>query len=194
MTANRKAVFLDLQGTLGGEGLGDILTFEFFPNAIAAQKRLSDVGLLCILLTNQSHIAKGYFTMDDFDQFVARCQQELAAGGTGWDAVYCCPHTSADDCDCRKPAPGMVLQAQREFGLALEECYVVGDAGWDIALAAATGCKAVLVMTGLGESSLTEYRHTWSGIEPDYIAEDILDAANWILAQENRAASGEAGE
>ncbi|MFZ9090402.1 MAG: HAD hydrolase-like protein, partial [Planctomycetaceae bacterium] len=71
------------------------------------------------------------------------------------------------------------------LGIDLGRSYVVGDTGkWDMLLARKVGSKAVLVRTGLGESSLSEYRHTWQEIDPDYVAEDVLGAAEWIVAQE----------
>lgn len=179
---SRKAVFLDLQGTLGGDGLGDILSFAFFPFAIPAIKLLNELGLLAIIITNQSHIAKGYFTYDDFEKRIDKLKQELAEHKARIDAIYCCPHGNNDKCSCRKPLPGMILQAQMDFNLGLPECYVIGDAGaWDMAMAKSVECKAILVKTGLGKSSLAEYRDTWSDIEPDYIAEDVLDAVKWIM-------------
>ena len=79
----------------------------------------------------------------------------------------------------------MLLQAQKDLGLDLSECYLIGDRGdADIALARVTGCKAILVRTGLGRSSLGQYRYTWADIEPDYIAQDVLDGARWIVDME----------
>ena len=177
----RAAVFLDLQGTLGGEGLGDIKDFTFFPSAIPAIKLLNDANLLAIVVTNQSHIAKGFFTFEYFSERMEVLKNELYEGGARLDAVYCCPHETQDNCSCEKPKPGMLLEAQKDFNLKLRSCYIVGDAGWDMGLIKTTGCNGVLVRTGLGESSLGEYRHTWENIEPDYIADDILDAVRWII-------------
>ena len=176
------AVFFDLQGTLGGEGLGDILDFSFFPTAIPAIKRVNDAGLLAILVTNQSHIFSGKFSLAQFQQRIEDLQQELALHNAHWDAVYCCPHGTSDNCDCRKPLPGMLYQAARDFHLDLSACYVVGDTGaWDMLLAQAAGCKGILVKTGLGEGSLRAFRHLWADMEADYIAEDVMDAVTWII-------------
>jgi D-glycero-D-manno-heptose 1,7-bisphosphate phosphatase len=180
------AVFLDLQGTLGGDGLGDILDFFFFPSAIPAIKRLNDAGLLAILVTNQSHIASGRFTYAEFENHIARLQSELAQNSARLDAVYCCPHSKADNCACHKPLPGMLLQAAQDYDLNLSTCYVVGDTGaWDMLLAKAVGCKAVLVKTGLGEGSLKAYRHLWANMEADYVAQDVLQAVQWIVEDIN---------
>src|SRR5579871_4985630 len=161
----QRAVFLDLQGTLGGEGLGDILDFAFYPFTAPAVRQLSDAGLRVIVVTNQSRIAKGRFTLDYFNRRMEELQAELQASGATWDSVYCCPHSSTENCACKKPAIGMLLQAQRDFDLDLKRCYVVGDTGlWDMVLAHDAGCKGVLVRTGNGESSLNEFRHTWPNV------------------------------
>lgn len=100
------------------------------------------------------------------------------------DAVYCCPHRTPDICTCQKPKIGMLCQAQKEFGMVLDECFVVGDMGSsDMLMAHAAGCQSVLVLTGVGESSLNEFRHTWAVMEPDFIAADVLEAAHWIGEQ-----------
>ena len=188
--SNRKAVFLDLQGTLGGEGLGDILGFSFYPFSIPAIKLLNEANLLVVVVTNQSHISKGYFTYDDFESRFDELKQELARQGARLDAVYCCPHTTEDGCSCKKPLPGMVLQAQRDLDLDLTECYLVGDVGaWDMVLARLVGCKAVLVRTGLGKGSLGEYRHSWADIEPNLVADNVLEAAQWIVESEKKQRS-----
>jgi histidinol phosphatase-like enzyme len=90
--AGRKAVFLDLQGTLGGEGIGDIRNFSFFSFSADAIKLINDAGLLTIILTNQSHIADGYFTLEYFHERVNELKDELSIKGAYLDGVYCCPH------------------------------------------------------------------------------------------------------
>lgn len=178
------AVFLDLQGTLGGDGLGDILDFTFYPCAFPALRLLKQIGLLTIVVTNQSHIAKGLLTYQEYEERVKELQEGLDTAGAGIDGIYCCPHRTPNTCACQKPKLGMLHQAQREFGMVLRECFVVGDMGSsDMLMAHAAGCKSVLVLTGVGESSLNEFRHTWATVEPDFIATDVLQAAEWISKQ-----------
>ena len=88
----RAAVFLDVQGTLGGEGLGDIRDFTFYPPAIPAVKMLNEANLRAIVVTNQSRIAQGLFTYECFLERMESLKQELREGGARLDAVYCCPH------------------------------------------------------------------------------------------------------
>lgn len=178
------AAFLDLQGTLGGDGFGDVRDFSFFPWSIPAVKLLNEAGLPVIIVTNQSRIAPGLITWQQFEARVDELRAQLAGHGARLDAVYCCPHTDLDGCACRKPLPGLVMQAQRDLGLDLASCYVVGDIGvTDMTMARAAGCHAVLVRTGLGEGSLGAYRHLWAGIEPDFVATDVLEAARWIVGR-----------
>ncbi len=186
--SKQKAAFLDLQGTLGGKGLGDIIDFSFSPFSPLAIKLLNEANLLVIVLTNQSHIAKGYFTYEHFEKRIEELKEKLAEQKAKLDTVYCCPHASDSDCSCRKPSPGLVIQAQKDFDLDVSQSYLVGDTGaWDMLLARSVGCKAILVCTGLGEDSLGEYRHMWKGIKPDFIAKNVLDAARWIVGLEQKS-------
>ena len=179
-----RAVFLDLQGTLGGDGLGDILDFTFYPCTVPALRLFKQTGLLTIVVTNQGHIEKGLLTYQQYEERVKQLQEELDIAGVSIDAVYCCPHRTPNTCACQKPKLGMLHQAQQEFGMALHECFVVGDMGSsDMLMAHAAGCKSVLVLTGVGESSLNEFRHTWAAVEPDFVAADVLQAAEWIGRQ-----------
>lgn len=183
---SNKAVFLDLQGTLGGEGTGDITDFEFYIQSIEAIKLLNKNEILAIVVTNQSHIAKGIITMSDFNNKMDVLKTELRNKNAHFDAVYCCPHGREDNCECKKPKTGMLIQAQRDFNIKLTECYVIGDMGAsDMIMANATGAKGILVRTGVGEGSLTDFRYTWAEVEPEYIADNVLDAVKWILKREN---------
>jgi len=187
--SNRRAVFLDLQGTLGGDGLGDIQDFTFYPCAIPALRLFKQSGLMTVVVTNQGHIEKGLLTYPQYEKRIKELQAELDTAGASVDAVYCCPHRTPGICDCQKPKLGMLHQAQNEFGMALDECFVVGDMGSsDMLMARAAGCKSVLVLTGVGKSSMNEFRHTWATVEPDFIAADVLQAAEWIGRQVEKKA------
>lgn len=185
MNESGKAVFLDLQGTLGGDGLGDIMDFQFFPYSIEAIKLLNKHDILAIVVTNQSHIAREYLTMSDFNNRVEELKKELSKEEAHLDAVYCCPHRNDDNCECKKPLAGMLVQASKEFNIKLEDSYVIGDMGMsDMIMAKTVGAKGILVRTGVGEGSLTTFKHTWSSIEADYVAENILEAVKWVIDME----------
>lgn len=182
--SGKKVVFLDLQGTLGGEGLGDIVDFSFFPFSVDALRLLNQHGLPVIIITNQSHISKGYFTYQDYESKVVELCEQLKAQGVYFDAIYCCPHSEKDNCSCAKPLPGMILQAQKDFDIDISQSYVVGDMGMsDMVLAKNIGAKGILVKTGVGEGSLTTFRYTWEGIEPYYVADNVLDVVKYIIGK-----------
>lgn len=177
-----KAVFLDRDGTIGGNGGGvhpfDFSMYDFAPQAI---KSLNDIGLKVFLFTNQTRVGSGFFTEDELLKGFRMMEEELADHSAFLDGIYYCPHKPVDKCECQKPKIGLLLQAQKTHNLKLDECYVVGDTGSSDMLAAKkAGTKKVLVKTGWGESSLTTYREQWREVEPNYIADDLIDAVNWI--------------
>jgi len=177
------ATFIDFQGTLGGTGLDDISTLDFYPFAVEAVKKLNDHGILVIGLTNQSRIGKGYLTLADYEVKLQQLKDELANHDAHFDAVYCCPHTHADNCACKKPKTGMIGDALSDFDIDIKNSFVIGDMGkLDMVLAKNIGAKGILVLTGVGKGSLNEYRMTWKDIEPDHVAENVLEAVNYILS------------
>lgn len=176
------AVFLDRDGTIGGIGGGvhpyEFSMYEFSPHAI---KKLNELGIKVFLFTNQTRVGRGYFTEEELLEGLERMKGELAEHSAFLDAIYYCPHKPDDNCSCQKPKAGLLLKAKSEYSLNLEQCYNVGDTGSsDMAAAEAVGAKKVLVKTGWGVSSLTKHRHTWQGIEPDAVAEDLVGAVEWI--------------
>lgn len=184
MDTYKRAVFLDMQGTLGGNGLDDISTFAFYPFSINAIKELNENRLLAILITNQSNISRGRISQKDFNDKMIILNEILAEQDAYPDGTYCCPHTREDRCDCKKPLTGLIERASKEHNIDLERSFVIGDMGMnDIVLARNIGAKGILVLTGVGKGSMSEYRDTWAGYEADYIAENVLDAVNWILGE-----------
>jgi D,D-heptose 1,7-bisphosphate phosphatase len=179
---SNKAVFIDLQGTLGGEGKGDIMNFEFYPFAYEAIRKLNNNGYLSIIITNQAHISKGYFTYEDYNFKVGELKSKLLTYGVHIDGIYCCPHMPKDNCSCMKPLPGMIEKAIIDFNIDRSSSYIVGDMGdSDMLLAKNTMMRGVLVRTGGGNDSLSKERHTWATYEPYNISNNILEAVNFIL-------------
>jgi histidinol-phosphate phosphatase family protein len=180
------AAFLDFQGTLGGQGFDDMRGLALFPFTAGAVRRLNERGILAVGITNQSHIAKGELSWEDYHFHLNRIHRELAAAGAHLDGVYCCPHDKADGCSCKKPLPGLTYKAREELDIDLSRSFVVGDMGMsDMLLAKAIGAKGVLVLTGVGEGSLGEFRHTWAEAEADHITPNLDGAVDWILASLN---------
>lgn len=182
MSVLNKAVFLDMQGTLGGTGVDDIRNFDFYPFSIEAIKKLNKNGILAIIITNQSNISRGYLSQEYFDDKMNFLKKRLKEEGAYIDGVYCCPHTREYKCNCKKPLTGLIDMAIQDFNIDFKNSFVVGDMGMsDIILSKKIGAKGVLVLTGGGKGSLTEFRDTWINYEADYIAENVLEAVNWIL-------------
>jgi len=168
-----QAVFIDRDGTIGGTGhFIHPSDFTLYATSQTAINLLKEEGLRVFAFTNQYRIARGEATVQEFeDQFRAY----------GFDQAYICPHV--EECTCRKPKPGMLQDAAEEHQLDLTRCIVIGDVGdTDMLAAHAVGAKKIIVKTGWGAASLTTYRSKWSETEPDYIAEDLLEAVHWIIA------------
>lgn len=187
-----RAVFLDRDGTIIEEVgyLDRPERVEFFPWTIDAIRVLNRAGLAVVLVSNQSGIARGFFSEAVVDDVHRRMSEMLAAGGARIDAYYYCPHHPAGSvaayaqaCRCRKPQPGMIERAVREFGVDPERSFVVGDKWLDVGLARAVGARGVLLRTGYGA---TEERNPPLGLTADLVAENLIEAVSWILKHADR--------
>jgi|GEM_PF-672856 len=179
-----RALFIDLQGTLGGYGLGDISEFEFFDKALDALKKAVKSDYKVFITTNQSAIEKGIITQQQYNEHEQRLLSEMKIEDIVLDGFYCCPHKYTK-CTCKKPLAGLVELASNDHDLLIEESYVIGDMGAsDMMLAKNIGSKSILVQTGVGKGSLNEFRDTWEG-EPTFVATDINDAINYVLGEYN---------
>jgi D-glycero-D-manno-heptose 1,7-bisphosphate phosphatase len=178
----RPAVFLDRDGTISEDVgyLNDVSQFRMFPFAAAAIRRLNDAKLPVIVVTNQSGVGRGMFAESMVHIVHEEMTQQLAAAGAHLTAIYYCPHTSDDDCECRKPKPGMIRQAAREHRVDLGRSFVVGDRYGDVELAQANGGRGVLVRTGYGAEDLRMNGAGWPR-QPDFVADDLANAVDWIL-------------
>ncbi len=187
--SRRPAVFLDRDGTLIDElgYLADPDGVKLYPGAARAAKRLSDAGFLVILITNQSGVARGFFSEDDLAHVHQRLAEDLARDGARLDGIYYCPHhPEAGEapyrraCDCRKPLPGMVTNAAAEHGIDLSRSWMVGDAARDLLAGKAAGLSGlVLVRTGKGAATETEL--PGAGLQDALVLDDISAAAEHIL-------------
>lgn len=176
-----KAIFWDLQGTLGGDAVGSITEFIPYPFTIPALRLAKAHGWMNIIITNQSRIGKGLLAPDDYRAAEERILGLFNAREALIDQMLCCPHTARDGCDCKKPRPGLILRCVREYDLDLPACWVIGDMGKnEIIMARNAGCHGALVLTGAGQGSLGNFRSTWSGFEADLIAGNALEAIRFI--------------
>ncbi len=177
----KKAMFFDLQGTLGGDFLGDIRTFEFYHFAIEALQLAKKHGYLVFIITNQSRIAKGYFDLDVYHVHEKRVIKEIQSFDLQVDGFFSCPHDK-DECICKKPKDGMIQMAMKDFDIDIAESYVVGDLGAsDMNLSKNIGSKSILVLTGGGKGSLKEFKHLWLDVEPTIIAENVLEGIKKVI-------------
>lgn len=189
MKTGRPAVFLDRDGTIN-EQMGYInheTRFRLLPRVAAAIRLLNEKKIPAVVVSNQSGLARGYFPESLLSKVHDKMHRLLEEQGAHLDGVYFCPHhpeaVKAEfrkKCSCRKPKPGLMIQASLELGLYLSGSYVVGDRWSD--LKAASNCNAVgiLVLTGYGRGDY-EYIGPSQEIQPHYIAEDLFEAAEWII-------------
>ncbi|TSB47760.1 HAD-IIIA family hydrolase [Alkalicoccobacillus porphyridii] len=176
MIEDLQAVFIDRDGTLGGDG-HFIHPKDFAPYSFSrgALNKLKHHHIKILALTNQHNISKGKATEEDFRHEF----KEL-----GFDDSFICPHNPADACSCHKPETGLLLEAAEKYHLDLTKTVVIGDVGsTDMLAAHRVGAVKVLVSTGWGGRSNSDYRHTWSEVEADYYARDLADAVDWVLKQ-----------
>jgi len=180
----KPAVFLDRDGTMAEEVgyLNHAERFRMFTFTGRAIRRLNDSGFAVFVVTNQSGVARGYFPESVVGEVHERMQRELVSQGARLDGVYYCPHGSADHCDCRKPATGMIERAAREHAIDVRRSFVVGDRFRDMELAYRAGCKAIFVRTGYGLGEEKWHTTEWPR-QPDAIVDDLEQAVDWILGQ-----------
>jgi len=179
----RPAVFLDRDGTVNREVdyLADPAELELLPGAAEAIVRWNDAGWLVVVITNQSGVARGILTEDRLREIHDHLARILSEHGARIDAFHHCPHHPEigkppylRDCDCRKPAPGMLLRAAAELSIDLPRSWVIGDSFRDLEAGAAAGIPGILVATGKPDQLETE--------RPDRrAARDLLHAAAIVL-------------
>ncbi len=173
----KQFVALDRDGTLIKEChyLSDPDLVELLPGAVEGLRRLSRLGLGLIVITNQSAIGRGYFDEARLAQIHQRLVNLLTAEHIHLDGIYFCPHIPTDHCRCRKPEPGMLEQAIRDFEVTPEDCFMVGDKVCDIELGQRVGLKTFLVRTGYGAEVEAKGQ-----AKPDYVVDNLLEMAQII--------------
>jgi histidinol-phosphate phosphatase family protein len=181
----KKAVFLDKDGTLVRNVPYNVdpARIVITDGAIDALRRLHDRGFVFVVVSNQPGVAQGHFAMDALDAVEARLRTLLSRASIELLGFYWCTHNAstgfgdAAACDCRKPAPGLLLQAAKEHGIDLARSWMVGDILDDVEAGARAGCRTVLLNNG-GETLWERYEER----APDCIASTFAEAAAAILA------------
>jgi len=179
--AGRRAVFLDRDGVLNRANVVDgkplppasVDELELLPGVGQACRELHEAGLLLIVVTNQPDVARGTQTMATVEALNRELSSRLPL-----DEIRVCPHDDADHCDCRKPAPGLLLDAAHDWGIELENSVMVGDRWRDVEAGRRAGCKTVFIDSGYSERPPEA---------PDLTVRGLGEAVHWIL---ERSAEG----
>jgi D-glycero-D-manno-heptose 1,7-bisphosphate phosphatase len=193
----RRAAFIDRDGTLSEE-VGYInhpSRFRLFPYAADAVKLLNDHEWLAVIITNQAGVARGYFDEAMIQTIHDNLKLELQSAGAQIDAIYYCAHHPSvgeppyrQDCDCRKPKPGLIKLAATDLDIDVEQSWMIGDRYSDIQLARNAGVRAALVLSGYGRGEWENQRSTWQH-QPDLIAENLWEAIVSITGVATQAAN-----
>jgi len=177
----RRAVFLDLNGTLvlpiKPRNLSELTLIENAGQAIA---RLSQAGLLCPVVTVQSRINKGVFSMEDFQQWFSNFTRDLRVCGADILGPYVCPHRFREPCQCKKPSTFLYALAAKDHEINLQRSFVIGDSVEDVCAARQFGGQGCLVRTGWAENPTVVER---AAPYCSFVAGSLGRAVDWILAQ-----------
>ena len=178
-----RAFFLDRDGVIieQVEYIRDPDEVKLTPGAADALKLIHQNGFLAVVVSNQSGIARKKFTLEELMAVQSRMYELLAAQGEKIDGFYFCPHDPhVDVCPCRKPKPGMILQAARELGIDIPASFMIGDRPADVETGLNAGCRdCAMVLTGYGEGTVDVARERGYRTAPT-----LLDAVKLLLATE----------
>jgi D-glycero-D-manno-heptose 1,7-bisphosphate phosphatase len=181
----KRYVFLDRDGVINKDSPDYVKSwaeFDFLPGSIEAIRLLAEHGFTVIVITNQSIINRKMAALDDLEFTHSMMKKAVREAGGEITDIFFCPHKPEDYCACRKPEPGLILEASRKYRIDTEDSVMVGDSAKDIECARRAGCRyAVLVKTGNFELAVSELEK--KKISPDYIASDLYEAAGWIIAK-----------
>lgn len=179
-----KVVFLDRDGVINRDSPAYIKSwdeFEFLPGSLEALKQLHLGGFTAIIITNQSAVGRGMITREILEGMHGRMSDTVRLHGGRIEDIFYCPHRPDEGCVCRKPKTGLIDQARRKYSLVQTGAMMVGDSTKDIECARNAGCRAaILVKTGNGRQAENQLHDR--KIPIDYLAENLLDAVNWIIS------------
>jgi D-glycero-D-manno-heptose 1,7-bisphosphate phosphatase len=185
-----KLIILDRDGTINEDRDDFVKSPEEWvplPGALEAIARLNHAGWHTVLATNQSGLGRGLFDMAMLNAMHVRMNQMLAKHGGRIDAVFFCPHTPEDQCDCRKPLPGLMLLIADRYGVDLKEVPLVGDSLRDLQAGIAAGCPTHMVRTGNGslldDAQLAALLRQVPGTQ---VHDDLGSFAEWLIHNERR--------
>ena len=180
-----KAVFIDRDGVINqkpreGEYVTSWDDFHILPGVAEAVTLAKRAGYAVIVVTNQRCVAKGLIAVSELEEMHARMRESLSRSGAMLDGIYYCPHDYESSCNCRKPAPGMLLEAAQARGLDLRSSWMVGDSEIDIQAGKNAGCKTARVF-GEDEKSPAGSNDAGTANRPELTASSLLDSVQQIL-------------
>lgn len=187
-------VFLDRDGTICQERgyINHPQNLQLLPGAGRAVRMLNETGALAIVATNQSGVARDFFSEDVLNKIHRRLEDLLSKEDAYLDKIYYCPHHKnaidsryKKDCECRKPNTGMYKRACKEFNLEGVKHYMIGDRMVDVEWGHRIGAESILVLTGYGRGEFEYQQERWKE-KPDFIAQNLLDAVRWVLKREQK--------
>lgn len=191
----QKAIFLDRDGTINPDDKGYISKpedFILFPFSATAIKIFVELGFLVFVVSNQSGIARGYFSEEDLQLVHQKMINDLQKEGACINQAYYCPYLENGAVppyniitNLRKPDIGMFIQAKKDFDIEIKNSFMIGDKLSDIEFAHNAGIKSILLLTGEGKNEVLTYKE-WT-VKPDYIAENLLTAAFLIKILHNQS-------
>ncbi len=177
-----RAIFLDRDGVIcenRSDHVKSWAEFQFLPGVKDSLIALNQLGWPIVVVTNQAAIHRGIISADVVEEINQRMVAEIVASGGRIDRVIYCPHRPDEQCQCRKPQPGMLYQAAHDMGLDLARSYLIGDAASDILAGQRAGCQTCLVLTGRGREQLALLPDKMEGCFT--VAPDLMKAVQWII-------------
>lgn len=175
-----KAILLDRDGTLVDDTVypHKIEDFKILPGVVKGLKKLSK-DYVFIIITNQSGIGRGIFTIEDMHRFNEKLLSELKKEGIEIKKIYYCPHTPEDLCKCRKPHTKYIKEAEKEFSIDVKNSWVIGDHPHDVEMAIKADARGIYLLTGHGKKHSDDLEK--GDIKPDFIAKNFSQAAEFIM-------------
>ncbi|MCD8523815.1 MAG: D-glycero-beta-D-manno-heptose 1,7-bisphosphate 7-phosphatase [Saccharospirillaceae bacterium] len=178
-----KLIILDRDGVLNEDSDAFIKTTDEWiplPGSAEAVGRLTQAGYAIAIATNQSGVARGYFTLETLQAMHDKMAALAAEHGGKFAHIAFCPHGPDDTCNCRKPLPGLIHQIEQALGVSADGCWMVGDSIRDLEAGVAAGCKPALVRTGKGEKSIAKLAA--AGLSQAQVFDDLAAFADCVLS------------
>jgi len=182
----RPVLFLDRDGVVNADRhyLADPAQVELLPGVAAAMLRAREAGFWLVGVSNQSGLGRGRFTQDDFQAVMEELDRQLTLEGVSFDAFFYCPHAPGDNCQCRKPLPGLLQETSRQLSWIKKGSWVVGDKISDVALGRDAGIGGILVLTGYGQSQRQAVEDLYQEDNRVRVLADLQAAVDFILSAE----------